>query len=145
MAQETYSEGYEGYVEGEGWLIYAGIMLIIVGSLNFFYGLALIAKDELVVTGPNEAVVLVGDVTTWGWILLILGTLEFFAGFGVMLRNQLARWIGIIVAGLALLAQFPVFFGPHPLWSLTMVILISLVLYGLAAYGGKDNAPISSY
>jgi hypothetical protein len=145
MAQETYSEGYEGYVEGEGWLIYAGIMLIIVGSLNFFYGLALIAKDELVVTGPNEAVVLVGDVTTWGWILLILGTLEFFAGFGVMLRNQLARWIGIIVASLALLAQFPVFFGPHPLWSLTMVILISLVLYGLAAYGGKDNAPISSY
>ena len=76
---------------------------------------------------------------------MILGTLEFFAGIGVMLGQQWARWFGIVVAGFALLAQFPVFFGPHPLWSLTMVILISLVLYGLAAYGGKDNAAISSY
>ena len=145
MAQEMSSEDFPGYVKGTGWLIYAGIMLILVGTLNFFYGLALIVEDELVVTGPNEAVVLVGDVTTWGWILLILGTLEFFAGIGVMLGQQWARWFGIVVAGLALLAQFPVFFGPHPLWSLTMVILISLVLYGLAAYGGKDNAAISSY
>ena len=66
MAQEMSSEDFPGYVKGTGWLIYAGIMLILVGTLNFFYGLALIVKDELVVTGPNEAVVLVGDVTTWG-------------------------------------------------------------------------------
>jgi hypothetical protein len=132
-------------IEGEGWLLYASIMLIIVGTMNFFQGLALIAKDELVVTGPNEAVVLVGDVSTWGWIILIVGILEFFAGFGVIVRQQWARWFGIIVASLALLAQFPVFFGPHPLWSLTVVILISLVLYGLAAYGGKDSDVTASY
>jgi hypothetical protein len=145
MAQETYSEGQGTNFEGEGWLVYASVMLIIVGTLNFFHGLALIANDQLLVTGPDAQVVLVGDVSTWGWVILILGILEFFAGFGVIVRQQWARWFGIIVASLALLAQFPVFFGPHPLWSLTVVILISLVLYGLAAYGGKDSDVTASY
>ena len=138
MAEDT-------YIEGEGWLLYASIMLVIVGTMNFFQGLALIAKDELLVTGPDAQVVLVGDVTTWGWVILIVGILEFAAGFGVMAKQQWARWFGIIVATLALLAQFPVFFGPHPLWSLTVFILIAMVLYGLAVYGGKDRDVTASY
>jgi hypothetical protein len=132
-------------IEGEGWLLYASIMLVIVGTLNFFHGLALIANDDLLVTGPDAEVVVVADVTTWGWVILILGVLEFFAGFGVLAQQQWARWFGIIVASLALIAQFPVFFGPYPLWSMLMVILCALVIYGLAAYGGKDQNVSASY
>ena len=135
----------DSYIEGEGWLLYASIMLDIVGTMNFFQGLALIAKDELVVTGPDAQVVLVGDVSTWGWVILIVGVLEFLAGFGVMARESRRRGYGVAVASFALLAQFPVFFGPHPLWSLTVVILISMVLYGLAAYGGKEDDITSPY
>jgi hypothetical protein len=132
-------------IEGEGWLLYASILLVIVGTLNFFQGLALIAKDEILVTGPDAQVVLIGDVSTWGWVILIVGILEFAAGFGVLARQQWARWFGIIIGSLAILAQFPVFFGPYPLWSLTVVILISLAVYGLAAYGGKDQDVSASY
>ena len=136
----------DSYIEGEGWLLYASIMLVIVGTMSFFQGLALIVKDELVVTGPDAQVVLVGDVSAWGWVILIVGVLEVVAGFGVLLaKQQWARWFGIVVASLALLAQFPVFFGPHPLWSLTVVILISMVLYGLAAYGGKEDDITTPY
>ena len=126
--------------EGEGWLLYASIMLVMVGVLNFFQGLILIAKDEIYVTGPDAAVVIIGNVTTWGWIILIVGVLEILSGLGVLSKNQWARWFGLFVASLALLAQFPVFFGPHPLWSLTVFIMLTMVIYGLAVYGGKDDA-----
>ena len=125
---------------GAGWIIYASIMLVIVGTLNVFQGLLLIAEDEIYVTGPTETVVVIGDATTWGWVILILGTLEVLAGVGVVTRNQLARWFGIFVASVALLAQFPVFFGAYPLWSFTVVVLCALVIYGLAVYGSRNDS-----
>jgi hypothetical protein len=33
-----------------------------------------------------------------------------------------------------------VFFGAYPLWSFTIVIVCAMVIYGLAVYGGKDDA-----
>ncbi len=129
---DTYSD------RGAGWLSFSAIMLFLVGSLNVFQGLLLIVKDEIYVTGPDETVVVVGDVTTWGWVILILGVLEIVAGGGVLARHQLARWFGIFVASVALIAQFPVFFGAYPLWSFTVVILCVMVIYGLAVYGGND-------
>jgi hypothetical protein len=130
---------YDTYPDrGDGWLSFSAVMLFLVGSLNVFQGLLLIVKDEIYVTGPDESVVVVGDVTTWGWVILILGVLEIVAGGGVLARHQLARWFAIFVASVALLAQFPVFFGAYPLWSFTVVILCVMVIYGLAVYGGKD-------
>lgn len=133
MAQE-----YPAAPAGEGWVLFAGIMLGIVGILNVFQGLALVAKDEIYVTGPDASVVIVGDVSTWGWVILILGVVELFAAFGAVSGQQWARWFGIVIASLALIAQFPVFFGSAPLWSLTVVLLCVLVIYGLATYGGRD-------
>ena len=125
---------------GEGWVFFAGIMLLLGGTLSFFQGLVLIAEDEIWVTGPSEQVVAVGDVSTWGWVLFVVGVLQIMAGFGVMVRNQLARWFGIGCASVAVLAQFPVFFGPYPVWSFLMVTLSVLVIYGLGAYGGRYSA-----
>ena len=139
MASE-YQTTTPGESQGSGWLFYAGTMLGIVGVLNIFWGLAFIAQDDLVVTGPDAEVVLIGSTTGWGWVLLIIGVIEILASVGVVARQQWARWFGIIVASLGLIAQFPVFFGPHPLWALTIVILCALVIYGLAAYGGRDTA-----
>lgn len=131
MAQQTRDEGI-------GWILYASIMLVIVGALNFFQGMLLIAQDEIYVTGPEAQAVVIGDTTTWGWVILIIGVLELLAGFGVMYGQQWARWFGIIIASLALIGQFPVFFGAHPLWSLVVILLCAFVIYGLAAYGGRD-------
>ena len=78
---------------GEGWLLYSSIILLIVGTLNFFQGLALIAKDEILVTGSDASVVVIGNVSAWGWVILIVGILEIAAGFGVLGRVQ---WIGAL-------------------------------------------------
>jgi hypothetical protein len=127
---------------GEGWLMFAGVILLIVGFFNVVLGIAMIAEDQIYVTGPEQDVVLVGDISTWGWVVLIIGGLEVLAGFGVMTRNQWARWFGIIMASLAALAQLPVIFGPEPLFSFLVVLLCVAVIYGLAHCGGPARSTV---
>lgn len=131
-----------GYQKGEGWLLFAFVILVIVGIFNIVLGITLIAGDEIYVTARDNQVVLIGNTTGWGWITLILGGLEVLAGFGVVTRNQLARWFAIIMATLAALAHLPVIFGRNPLFSLIVVFLSVLVIYGLAQYGGRERARV---
>jgi hypothetical protein len=123
-------------VRGEGRTAFAGIILLIVGFFNAVYGIALIAQDQVVMQGrPDDGVVLIGDVTTWGWVLLLLGIVQVLAGLGLLAGQTWARVLGIIGAALVAIAQFPVFFGPHPLWSLTVVALCAWIIHGLVVYG----------
>ena len=118
---------------GSGWLVFAGIMLMIVGSLNVIWGIAAIA-DARVFT-ENQTIVFT-NLSAWGWIVLIVGVIELFAGFGVLNRSQWARWFGIGVASLNLIAQMFVV-AAFPAWALTIMTIDVLVVYGLAAYGGR--------
>jgi hypothetical protein len=142
MAQSGYDAGEVGYDRGEGWLGFASVILLIVGVFNIVLGITLIANDEIYVTGPESRVVLIGDVTLWGWVLLVVGFLEVLAGVGVTTRNQLARWFGIVMASLAAIAHLPVIFGPRPIFSLLVVLLCVLVIYGLSRYGGREPAAL---
>jgi hypothetical protein len=139
MARPGYAAGELDYERGEGWLGFASVILLIVGVFNIVLGITLIANDEIYVTGPESRVVLVGDVTLWGWILLVVGFLEVLAGVGVTTRNQLARWFGIVIASLAAIAHLPVIFGPRPLFSFLVVLMCVLVIYGLSRYGGRET------
>jgi hypothetical protein len=56
-----------------GWAVFAGVILLMVGFLNFFYGLAAILNDDVVVVGGHGAII--ADLTAWGWITLILGAI----------------------------------------------------------------------
>ena len=54
-----------------GWVVFAGLMMIINGFMNVISGIAAIAKDEVYVAGRHVSVLL--DVTAFGWIHLVLG------------------------------------------------------------------------
>ena len=54
-----------------GWVVFAGLMMIINGFMNVISGIAAIAKDEVYVAGRHAAVLL--DTTAFGWIHLLLG------------------------------------------------------------------------
>ena len=51
-----------------GWTVFAGMLLVIVGSLDALWGLAGILNDQVVVVGGHGTIV--ADVTTWGWVHL---------------------------------------------------------------------------
>ncbi len=55
-----------------------------------------------------------------------------------MAGNQLARWFGVVVLGLSAIDQM--FFIPaYPLWSLVIIAVDVVALYGLCAYGSREN------
>jgi hypothetical protein len=132
---ETSSQSYEEPVETTGWIgwgIFAATMMIIGGSLNVFYGLVAVVNDDWVVWANRNAAYL--DLTSWGWVHIIAGALVVLAGFGVLSGNVLARTIGVVLAGLNLIANF-LFIPVYPLWSLTVITIDVLVIWALTAHG----------
>jgi hypothetical protein len=131
--------GYRGsgYEEshGEGWVMFAGIMIMIAGTLNFIYGIAAISNSHFYVANTHYVI---SDLKTWGWVVMLLGVLQFCVALGIWARAAWARWTGIVIAGLNAIAQL-IFLPSYPLLSLAIFTLDVLVIYGLAAYGGRQG------
>ena len=126
-----------------GWIGFAGIMLMIVGSIDFFQGLVALFEDEyFVVTGSGFLVV---DLTAWGWIMLIWGVLLVLAGLGLVAGQGWARWFAIVVVSVNFIAQLG-FLGNSqtPLWSLTVMALNIIVLYALTARWSESVEDLST-
>jgi hypothetical protein len=118
---------------GRGWLIYSAIMLLLVGIKLILDGLwALDRSDTAVDELYYEA-----DLGTWGWIVLITGILVFAAGIAVLYRKTWAQVVGIAAATIAIIASFLWLFA-YPVSALIGIMLGSLVIYGLAVYGGHE-------
>jgi len=128
--RETYDEP-TGWV---GWIIFAGTMMIIGGSLNALQGLVAAVNDDWVVWQNRSNVYL--DLSAWGWIHLVLGVVVVICGFGVFTGNVLARAVAVILAGLSMLANF-LFIPVYPVWALTIITIDVLVIWALTAHGGE--------
>jgi hypothetical protein len=115
-----------------GWIGFAGTLMLIVGSIDFFQGLIALFDDEYyVVTASGFLLV---DLTGWGWIMLIWGALLLVSGLGLLTAQSWARWVTIVVVALNFLVQLG-FLGnsAYPLWTLTALSLSVIVLYALTA------------
>jgi len=122
-------------VEGHGLLIFASILLMVLGLFNLLDGIAAVARSHVFIANAHYVV---GDLRTWGWVALILGALQVLAGVGVLTGNQFARWFGVAVVGLNAFAQF--FFIPaYPFWSLTIIAVDMVALWALCVYGSRSN------
>jgi hypothetical protein len=133
LSQEEYLDD-----EGLGWLFFAGTMLGIAGIMRLFDSLWAFRYDGLV-PDELEGALLGTSLTTYGWVWLIVGVILLGSSFAVLTRNQFARWVGII--GGALLAISAIWWMPfYPVWSLAYVFMGVLVVYGLAAHGGRAPA-----
>src|SRR3954471_5522440 len=127
------SDRYEAEGGGYGWVVFAGTMLALVGTLNFIYGIAAVSNSKFYV---RDVTYVISDLNTWGWFLLALGAIQLIAAFGIWTGSELAKWIGILSAGGNAIIQMLVLPG-YPFLSLTLFTLDILVIYGLVAHGGR--------
>jgi hypothetical protein len=122
------------YDAGGGWLTFAGILLLIVGTMNFIGGIGAIDDSKFFV-GNSQYVI--GDLNTWGWIILILGAGQVVTGIGLFARSGAARVVGIGFASFNAIAQL-LMITAFPLWSLALFSMDLLIIYGLATYGHDE-------
>jgi hypothetical protein len=121
--------------EGGGLIVFAAVLLVILGCFNLIYGIAAIANSHVFTANAHYVF---GGLRTWGWITLILGVLQLLAAAGIVTGNQLARWFAVAVLGLNAIDQM--FFIPaYPFWSLVIIAVDVVALYGLCAYGSRAN------
>lgn len=124
----------EPYVEGEGWLVFAGILMAMLSILNIIWGIAAIAESDFFVNGARY---IFSNLNTWGWIMLIIGVVQGFAAYSIWAGGQFGRWVGIVIATLSAIGAL-MSIPAYPFWSLSVFAVDILVIYGLAAYGGKQ-------
>ena len=121
---------------GLGWVIFAGCMLCLVGTLNIVYGIAAISNSKFYVANTQYVF---SDLNTWGWILLIVGVVQFVAAFGIWASTEWGRWVGVASAGINAIVQM-LFIPAYPWLALALFATDLLVIYGLVAYGGRQSA-----
>lgn len=115
-----------------GWLPFAAAVLIIGGIAGIVDGLMAVYKSSFF---SATAVYPFSGLSTWGWIAFGLGIVAVLSGLAVVAtRSEWARWTGVVVAGLAFLAQM-VSAQAYPLWSLVLMGVYGLAVYGLVARG----------
>lgn len=121
--------------EGAGWLLFAGIMLVVAGILNVIYGIAAIDDSSFFVADQKY---ILSDLNTWGWVTLVLGAVQILAAFSIWAGNQFGRWFGILAASLSAIGAL-MSIPAYPFWSLAIFAVDILIIYGLAAYGGRHQ------
>ena len=106
--------------DGAGWKLFAGIMILVAGTFNVFDGIVGISQTNYIEHATGGQLPITNNVKTWSWVILIIGAVMILAAFLIFVGNMFGRIVGVIVAGVNLLAQLA--YNTHnSFWSFTMV------------------------
>jgi hypothetical protein len=130
MSYETTETNYSGWAAG--WAGFAGVMLIMIGVMDFIQGLVAVVNDTFYVVGQEW--VFEFDITAWGWIHMILGVVLVTSGAGIFSGNVAARTVGVIVAALAAIVNFA-WLPYFPVWSIIIIAICIAIIWALTAHG----------
>ena len=115
-----------------GWIGFAGLMMLILGAIDFFEGLIAVIRGEYYAFTSQGLIIF--DTTTWGWLAMIMGVVLFLVGLGLTGGAGWARWVAIVLLVVNLLGNIGwVGSSEHQIWALTVVALEVIVLFALTA------------
>ncbi|QNG21037.1 hypothetical protein G4H71_08380 [Rhodococcus triatomae] len=119
----------QGFAAGAS--IGAAILLLVVGVLSFFQGIAAVAKDDVFVVGIEYVYKL--NVTTWGWIHIVLGVVLVVSAIGLAIGATWARVVAIVLASLSIIANF-LWLPYYPLWAILIIALDIVVIWAVTTW-----------
>lgn len=122
---------------GFAWMVFAGVVLLLLGSSNTIEGIAAVNGSAFF---AGNAQYVFGDLNSWGWTVWIIGVAQGLTAVGLLVRSQVARWLGVMFAGLNALAQL-LMIQAAPFWSLAMFGLDIVVIYALVVHGARTYRP----
>lgn len=124
MAQRTETRGI-------GWGVFAGTLFLLVGIFNVIDGFVAIADSHYL---TNDLIF--GSLHSWGWTIFILGIIQFVVGVAVISGQPWAMYVGIVFAMFDAIGQL-LFLRTYPVWSIIMIALDVIIIYGLATFAGR--------
>ncbi|MDX3850338.1 hypothetical protein [Streptomyces sp. AK02-01A] len=111
-----------------GGSFFAGVLMLVSGITDILQGIVAINRDAFLSSAAGY--VYAFNVTSWGWIHLAIGILVAATGLGILMRIPLARYAGIAVAALNLIAQF-MYLPYQPVWAVVGMALSAFVIWAL--------------
>jgi hypothetical protein len=118
-----------------GWVAFAGMMMVLLGTFHVVDGLIALFNDEYFLV-TRSGLVLSADFTVWGWVHLIGGVVIVAAGFAVFSGQVWARGVGVVVAMGSAVVNLG-FLSAYPIWSAIMILFDVLVIWALTVHGGE--------
>ena len=116
-----------------GWVVFAGAMLIMLGTFQVIQGIVALFDDGFYLVGSDGLVVDV-DYNTWGWIHIVIGVVGVLTGVGLLAGNMAARIVGVGVAFLSAIVNLA-FISAYPIWSTILITLDVIVIYAIIVHG----------
>ena len=123
---------------GGGWVVFAAIVLAVAGIMRIFDAIWAF-RYHGVLPENLEGAIFGHSLKTYGWVYLVVAAVLIVCAFLVLSGSQVGRWVGIIAGAIGCISA--IWWMPYyPIWSLTYIAIGALVIYALAAYGGKAEA-----
>ena len=126
---ERYDSSTKG-VWAYGIAAFGGVMLVVLGLLQFLQGLSAALNDDVFVKGADYVYSI--DLTAWGWIHMIIGAIAAGVGLCILYGQTWARAVGILIAVLSAASSFA-FLPYYPYWSLVVIAVDILVIWALSS------------
>jgi hypothetical protein len=123
-------------MRGAGRVVFAGIVLLLVGLINIIYGIGAL-DDANIFVGDTRFVL--DNLNTLGWVLIVLGVFQLTGGFSLLAGNVYGRMLGIIAGSLGALGALLSIGGDRPWWSLAVFALCIYVVHGIVVYGDEEE------
>lgn len=125
---------------GGGWLAFAAVLLLLGAVFNAVYGLTALTNDDYL----HADELLFGDLSLWGTIYLVFAVAQLVAVLLIAGRRPLGAVLGIAIVVLHATAVL-LSIGAYPLWSVILLVVDGLILYGLSVYGlGSSDGLVST-
>jgi hypothetical protein len=121
-----------------GWVVFASIMLILLGSLHAVQGLVALFQEGYLLTSASDDLLLV-NVDAWGVVMICWGLLLVAGGFALMRASGWARWFAVGVAFVDVILQVG-FLSAYPIWSAILILLDVVVIFALTARWSEARA-----
>jgi hypothetical protein len=128
-------------MRGVGRVMFAAVMLMIIGVINIVYGIGAL----------DEANVFVGDtrliwdnLNALGWVLIVVGIVQITGGVSLASGNVYGQVIGIFAAGLGAINALLSVGGAYPWWSLGVFVVCVWVIWGIIVYAEDEDAERSA-
>lgn len=129
----------------QGWVVFAAIILFTAGVMRVFDAIWAFRYHGALPQNLEEAI-FGHSLKTYGWIYVVVAAVLIVSAVLVLGGSQVARWIGVAAGVIGAISA--IWWMPYyPVWSLTYVGIGALVVYALAAHGGREEPtyPESAY